>query len=75
MMNEIKDYIFLAIFGFLIIQNILIILNLLFTPKWMEKKDWLSFPTGPDKKFRKILYCLFAILLFTILFYLRFDRN
>ncbi len=70
-MSMIKDFIFFAIFGFLIIQNFLIILNILFSPKWMEKIEWLTFPSGPAKKLKKILYCLFAILLFTIMFYLR----
>jgi hypothetical protein len=73
-MNNIKDFIFLIIFGFLVIQNFLVIINILFAPEWMQKSDWLSFPTGEDKKLRKILYCLSAALLFIILFYLRLER-
>jgi hypothetical protein len=70
-MNKIKDLIFLVFFGFLIIQNFLVMINILFSPKWMEKIEWLTFPSGEDKKLRKTLYCLFAMLLFTILFYLK----
>jgi hypothetical protein len=71
-MNNLKDYIFLAIFGFLVIQNTLIIFNILISPKGIEK-GWLSFPAGEDK-FRKVLYCLYAVVLFILAFYWRFEK-
>ncbi len=71
-MNDIKDYLFLGLFGFIVIQNILIIINILFSPKWMQH-NWLSFPSGSDK-FRKVLYCLFAIMLFILAFYWRLEK-
>lgn len=70
-MDKIKEYIFLAIFGFLVVQNLLVMLNILFSPKWMKDVDWLTFPTASNKKLKKILYCLYAMLLFAMLFYWR----
>lgn len=72
-MSNTRDYIFLAIFGILILHNALVILNILFAPKWMQGKKWLRFPSGPEK-FPKILYCLYAILLFIIFFHLRLEK-
>ncbi len=64
-MNNVREYLFLGIFGVLVLHNTLVILNILFSPKWMEGKKWLSFPSGPEK-LPKILYCLSAIMLFII---------
>ena len=71
-MDNIRDYFFLGIFGFLVLHNALVIVNILFSPAWMNKR-WLSFPSGDDK-FRKVLYCLYAILLFIIFFHLRMEK-
>lgn len=70
-MNTVKDYLMLTIFALLIMQNALIIINILFAPKWMAGAGWLSFPAGNDRKLRQVLYCLFPITLFAMLIYLR----
>lgn len=70
-MNTIKDTAFLIIFLILVIQNVIILIKVLFEPPRLKNIEWLSFPSERSRKLRKALYCLYPILLFIILFYLR----